>query len=608
METKHTESADLADRLIPTTSWEPTPFFVRFAIILAFLGSAFGLILLRILEPEQTARTLGPAALLVLSTMGWFLINRGKTAATLHVLVFGAWLTVTGIIVFTGGLQAPIVVTYPLLILLSGWLLGQRAALSISALSVLMTLFLVFGSNTGTLPNSQQSAPALQGAVHIITYIISALFVSLLVRSFQGKMEELRALGQDLVKRTYDLEDGKAELQRAQAVAKVGSWVFDISQDLIRLSDETCRIFGLPEGTTGTHDAYLSRVFEEDRESVYNAWQEVFEGTGFDHEHRIVVRDTLRWVRQKAEVLFDANGKAIRADGITQDISERKHSEDKIHTLAFFDHLTNLPNRTLLLDRLKQLMATSERTGVYSALLFLDLDHFKTLNDTRGHDIGDMLLKQTAQRLTHCLREGDTVARFGGDEFVIVLSNLNVDRNDAATATEIVAEKILTVLQQGYELGGAEHHITASIGATLFRGKATPIDDLLKQADLTMYKAKTAGRNTCCFFDPALETAVNERAAMERNLRSALANQEFELHYQLQVADNGRLTGAEVLLRWHQPHHGLVSPADFIPLAEETGLIIPLGQWVLHTACTQLATWSSQPTMASISLSVNVSV
>lgn len=602
----HASLAESAARILPANTWEPSPHYIRFAIILVVLGSACGMLLLRLLEPGQPERAFGPAMLLLVGAAAWILINRGKTQATLRVMVFGTWLSVTGIVIFTGGLQAPIVVAFPFLILLAGWLIGKHSALLLGALTVIATALIIVSTELGVLPTTAHSVSALQGGVQIIVYMISAIMVTFLVHNYQEEMEVLRALGNNLVEQTYDLESGKIELNRAQAVAKVGNWIFDISQDFIRLSAETCRIFGLPEGTTGSHNAYLARVYSEDREGVTHAWQEIFNGNGFDHEHRIVVGDNLCWVRQKAEVQF-VDGKAVRAEGITQDITERKHSEDKIHTLAFFDHLTLLPNRTLLLDRLKQMMAASERTGIYNSLLFLDLDHFKTLNDTRGHDIGDMLLKQTAQRLSSCLRDGDTVARFGGDEFVVILGNLSPNRTDAAATTELVAEKILQVLQQAYQLGGIEHHITVSVGATLFKGNATPIDDLLKQADLTMYKAKAAGRNTCCFFDPALETAVNLRAAMERNLRQAIVNQEFELHYQLQVAERGRLTGAEVLIRWHQPDHGLISPADFIPLAEDTGLIIQIGKWVLHTACTQLATWASQETFNSLSLAVNVS-
>jgi diguanylate cyclase (GGDEF)-like protein/PAS domain S-box-containing protein len=288
------------------------------------------------------------------------------------------------------------------------------------------------------------------------------------------------------------------------------------------------------------------------------------------------------------------------------DITHAKKAEVKINELAFFDQLTGLPNRTLLLDRLKQAMTIGSRSGSFGALLFIDLDNFKELNDTLGHEVGDLLLKQVAERLTQCVREGDTVARLGGDEFVVILSNLGNDERDAATGTETAAEKILATLNQIYRFGGSAHHSTASIGATLFNGHPISIDTLMKQADLSMYKAKEAGRSTLRFFDPAMEVAVKARVALENDLRQAVEGKHFVLYYQAQVA-GGQVTGAEVLLRWQHAERGMVSPAEFIPLAEETGLILPLGLWVLETACTQLAVWAALPAMAHFTLAVNVS-
>jgi diguanylate cyclase (GGDEF)-like protein/PAS domain S-box-containing protein len=288
------------------------------------------------------------------------------------------------------------------------------------------------------------------------------------------------------------------------------------------------------------------------------------------------------------------------------DISERRKAEEKIRELAFFDQLTGLPNRTLLLDRLKQAIAVSTRSGLYGALLLIDLDNFKTLNDSRGHDMGDMLLKQVSQRLTHCLRQGDSVARLGGDEFVAILTELNTHAEAAAAAIESVAEKLIASFNQPYEFGGITHHCTASIGITLFKGGLVTIDDLMKQADLAMYKSKAAGRNSFCFFDPTLEFSIKERAAMEKDLREALRHNQFFLHYQALMADD-RLTGAEVLVRWKHPQRGVVPPLDFIPIAEENGLILALGEWVLETACTRLAVWATRPELAHLSVSVNVS-
>jgi len=293
--------------------------------------------------------------------------------------------------------------------------------------------------------------------------------------------------------------------------------------------------------------------------------------------------------------------------GAHQDITERKIAEERIKELAFFDQLTGLPNRTLLLDRMRQSMAASARNGNHGALLFIDLDNFKTLNDTLGHDMGDMLLSQVAQRLVGTVREGDTVARLGGDEFVVVLGNLSANIDEAATQTEAVGGKILAALNGSYLLQDTEYRSSASVGATLFCGHQASGDDLMKQADLAMYKSKARGRNVFHFFDPDMETVVIERVSLERDLRAALQQGQFALHYQAQVVGDGRVTGAEALLRWQHPQRGAVSPAVFIPLAEETGLILALGQWVLETACTQLAHWATRPEMAHLTVAVNVS-
>jgi diguanylate cyclase (GGDEF)-like protein/PAS domain S-box-containing protein len=303
----------------------------------------------------------------------------------------------------------------------------------------------------------------------------------------------------------------------------------------------------------------------------------------------------------------DADGMVTHYVGTHQDITERKQSEQRIAELAYYDQLTGLPNRTLLLDRLKQVITTSARSDSHGALLFIDLDNFKTLNDTLGHDQGDLLLKLVARRLTQCVRAGDTVARLGGDEFVAVLADMGESDQDAANRTEAVGEKILAALNQSYPLDKGAYHSTPSIGVTLFKGNRTAIDDLLKQADLAMYKAKDAGRNALRFFDPDMETAVMERAVLERDLRQAVHERKFLLHYQAQVFGAGRITGAEALARWPHPGRGWVSPVEFIALAEETGLILPLGHWVMETACSQLAIWATRPETADLTIAVNVS-
>ncbi|MBR7800415.1 EAL domain-containing protein [Undibacterium fentianense] len=289
------------------------------------------------------------------------------------------------------------------------------------------------------------------------------------------------------------------------------------------------------------------------------------------------------------------------------DITLRKAAEDEIRNLAFFDPLTQLPNRRLLMDRLEQALASGTRHHRKGALLFIDLDNFKTLNDTLGHDQGDLLLQQVAQRLSHCTREGDTVARLGGDEFVVMLDNLEVDSFDAANQAETVAIKILSELNQTYWLGVNEHHSSPSIGVTLFGEQPETIAEPLKRADLAMYQAKAAGRNTIRFFDPKMQILVSQRAQLEEDLRDAMLNDQFALYYQPQFSDDGRLFAAEVLIRWNHPKRGMISPAEFIPLAEESGLITILGYWVLYTAANQLAAWAHRPEFAELTIAVNVS-
>ncbi len=289
------------------------------------------------------------------------------------------------------------------------------------------------------------------------------------------------------------------------------------------------------------------------------------------------------------------------------DITERKRVSAEINRLAFHDPLTHLPNRRLLIDRLEQALASSARSGKAGALLFIDLDNFKNLNDTLGHDIGDLLLKQVAQRLVLCVREGDTVARLGGDEFVILLEELNKDTLEAAAQTEHVVEKIIEMLSKPYQLASYVYQCTTSIGATLYSDKHQTTDELMKQADIAMYQAKNAGRNNLRFFDPKMQEAINERVALEGELLNAIERLQFQLYYQVQVDSSRRPIGVEALMRWVHPERGLVSPAQFIQLAEETGLIIPMGKWVINAACAQLRTWQQDALTCDMTISVNVS-
>ena len=304
--------------------------------------------------------------------------------------------------------------------------------------------------------------------------------------------------------------------------------------------------------------------------------------------------------------VYDGTGAATHYVGVHFDLSERKRAEEQVRLLAYFDPLTGLPNRTLLHDRLTQATEASQRDGRCGAVAFIDLDNFKALNDTQGHDCGDLLLRQVAQRLTACVRKEDTVARLGGDEFVVMLSSLSTSFDEAARMAKLVGDKILESLNSPYMLKDVPYRSTPSIGVTLFKGTSASNDELLKQADLAMYKSKETGRNTMHFFDPAMEDAVRQRAALESAIAEAIEADQFVLYYQIQF-EGDRAKGAEVLVRWRHPSRGMVSPVDFIPLAEETGLILPLGTWVMETACRQLAAWARQPGMEDLILAVNVS-
>ena len=293
---------------------------------------------------------------------------------------------------------------------------------------------------------------------------------------------------------------------------------------------------------------------------------------------------------------------------VGRDITQRKTAEDMIRHLAFYDALTDLPNRQLLLDRLQQALAASARSGQHGALMFIDLDNFKILNDTLGHHMGDQLLQKVAQRLTRSVRKTDMVARLGGDEFVVMVDDLSTDPDAAAFKATALAEKVLNTLREPFQLTGHQHFATPSIGVTSFNGQQSDVGELLKQADLAMYQAKSLGRNTLCFFDPGMQATVSANATVSSDLRVALAEQQFVVHYQPQVDRVGVITGVEALVRWQHPQRGLIFPADFIPVAEDTGLILPLGQWVLENACEQLASWADRAQTAGLSIAVNVSV
>jgi diguanylate cyclase (GGDEF)-like protein/PAS domain S-box-containing protein len=330
-------------------------------------------------------------------------------------------------------------------------------------------------------------------------------------------------------------------------------------------------------------------------------------------EHGVCRNFEARFRKKSGETLWGLmSASVIELEGepcilsITRDISDGKAAEDEIRHLAFYDALTELPNRRLLLERLRQALAASKRNGRQQALLFVDLDNFKTLNDTLGHPIGDLLLREVGHRLASCIRSVDTAARVGGDEFVVILDDLSELPEEAASRAKIVAEKILSRLSEPYALTGRECLSTSSIGITIFGDRNEGTSEILQQADIAMYQAKAAGRDSIRFFAPELQAAVNARALLEDELRQGIRSRQFVLWYQPQV-ERGQVIGAEALLRWNHPTRGILAPAAFIALAEDTGLILPLGSQVLEEACRQIAVWGKNAATASLSVAVNVS-
>jgi diguanylate cyclase (GGDEF)-like protein/PAS domain S-box-containing protein len=400
--------------------------------------------------------------------------------------------------------------------------------------------------------------------------------------------------------------------QRIAAIAfesQIGMMVTDAQQEILRVNQAFSQITGYSAQEAMGHKPHLLSSGHHDRAFYNSMWETIVREGAWQGEI---------WNRRKDGEVFpewltitsvkDNDGVTTHYVSTFTDISSLKNAQDQINTLAFYDPLTRLPNRRLLMDRLEQLLAAGTRHQRRSALLFVDLDNFKSINDTQGHYQGDLLLEQVAQRLSTCVREGDTVARLGGDEFVVMLENLSEDEMEAAKQAETVGNKILLSLNQIYQLGDHTHHSTPSIGVTLIGGDPHEgIAEPLKRADLAMYQAKAAGRNTLRFFDPQMQAQVMARVALEAGLREALEQGQFALHYQPQITGEYLVTGVEALVRWQHPQRGLVSPAEFIPLAEETGLIIPLGQWVLRTACAQLERWAVQPELRELTVAVNVS-
>jgi diguanylate cyclase (GGDEF)-like protein/PAS domain S-box-containing protein len=416
-----------------------------------------------------------------------------------------------------------------------------------------------------------------------------------------------------------NLKDAEQQLRKSEERLRLvlrGSrdavWDFDLRSGEAYYSDRWWEMLGYQAGEVSADQQTWRRFLHPDDRLAMNVFmQELLGGTrdSFSIELRLAHRDGHYVpVLTRGFVLHDGAGRPVRVSGTNTDLTERKESEQRIYHLAYFDHLTGLPNRRHLLEQLAKIGSRSSRQARIGALLFIDLDNFKQLNDTLGHEAGDLLLQQVAERLRHSVRDSDQLARMGGDEFVVALENLGATDEEAAVEAEKVAHKMLAVLQRPHRLAVRAVTITPSIGISLFGNVATAMDEVLKQADIAMYHAKAAGRNTLRFFDPAMQAAIDARSLLENDLRQGLHAGAFPLHCQPQFSADGRLVGGEMLLRWQHPRRGLVGPGEFIDLAESTGLIVAIGQQALNDACACLARWANLPVLCDISLAVNVSV
>ncbi len=613
----------------------PLAKFLKLSLTVLLFGAVAALIVMRVVAPQQPLSSVGPLVMLTVAGIGRLLLWRGYIVPAATVAVFGFWSALLMVVLMTGGLRSPVVAGFPVVILTVGWLISTRAALLITAMTICATLGLWLIDKQQWMPLTVPAPAVAYASDQIIFYAISAVLAVFFRQAYRRRLRDLGQVSATLSRRTRELEQRTAELQRAQSVAKIGSWSYQIVSDTLQLSTATCRIMQIEPGSVTSFVDYVQRFHPDDRDHVMLAWQATLTGAPFDEEHRILINDSTRWIRQIAEMahtpegapeiifgtmqditerkrtqlaladseeryrvmtewspesilvhrqgvivyanpaalqLFGAEvpadllgrptsdliqpdfmdtetenmysvshedgvskrlearflkldgtpfevemqGTSIQYDGAPathvalRDITERKHMESIIRHQALYDALTQLPNRRLLEDRLGQTLSSNRRSSLHSALMFMDLDNFKPLNDQHGHAVGDLLLIETADRLLHCVREADTVARFGGDEFVVLLADLSVNRQESAAYSEAVAAKILAAMANPFVLHvqngmlpdrQVEHRCSVSIGIVVFNGEPVSEGDLIKWADAAMYRAKEAGRARACMSD-----------------------------------------------------------------------------------------------------------
>ncbi|WP_394199835.1 putative bifunctional diguanylate cyclase/phosphodiesterase [Shewanella waksmanii] len=424
-----------------------------------------------------------------------------------------------------------------------------------------------------------------------------------------GDETYLFAIHEEVLNRS-ELLDSQERLAIAAEAAEIGIWDYQIDSQSLIWDDWMYKLYDVnPQQTSATFDTWADAIHPDDAAKALHSFQDaIANAKNFNGEFRIVRGDgEVRTIQASAKVITDQHNKAIRFIGSNIDITDVETSKNKIHELAYFDQLTNLPNRRLLKDRLMRSLAVSRRLHFYGAVLFIDLDNFKEINDIHGHDLGDEVLTEIAARLSNAIGIEDTLSRWSGDEFTILLPHISLNERIAVDFARTTAESIQNSLSQVIVSNGCMFKLTACIGITLFNHVGTTCDEALKQADLALYRSKDSGKNHISFFDPAMQTDILNRKQMEIDLENACLNGEFTLYYQAQFSDDNGIIGAETLIRWQHPQKGLVRPDEFIPVLEETGLIIEVGKWVLSEACAKLGAWAKQPLFSHMTLSVNVS-
>ncbi|WP_051435492.1 putative bifunctional diguanylate cyclase/phosphodiesterase [Shewanella fidelis] len=434
---------------------------------------------------------------------------------------------------------------------------------------------------------------------------------------FQLSANKIRINDTDYLMVSHEEVLAKEELIKSQQrlsiavnAAQIGIWDYDLKTQSLHWDSWMYKIYGIcPNQTQAAYNVWENSVHPEDlAQAVDDFNKAVRTGENFESEFRIIRGDgEIRHIQASAKVITDSQRIAIRLVGTNIDITQTKKSETKIYELAYFDQLTKLPNRRLLEDRVCQSLVLNRKLKSYASLLFVDIDNFKSVNALNNHNVGDQVLRALADRISSNIELEATACRLSGDKFMVFLPHISNDKLEAMKHVKSIARKLIQKIQMPLTLNSTAFKLTASIGMTLFNGEAVYIEDLIKQAELAMYKVKESGRNNISFYDPQMQIEILQRKQMENDLERAVLNDEFNLFYQAQVSNHSGVVGAEALLRWFHPEQGIISPDKFIPQLEETGLIVLVGEKVLHDGCKKLQQWASIPEFSQLTLSVNVS-